>query len=180
MQQPVIEQLHAKPRTRGERGIPKIVASHLDITVDGVVGDYNRYRQEDCGGDPDKAVLLMTAEVLEQLNLEEWPVRPGDLGENILTRGLPYEVLQPGVQLQIGPLTLEVSERSNPCGNLAVLPYVGKERKKEFLQTLRGRRGWYARVLHGGRIESGQPIVVKEELATPLNNDQHSGGQIPC
>ena len=42
-----------------------------------------------------------------------------------------------------------------PCNNLGALEYVGRENRPEFLQTLEGRRGWFARVLTPGTIQDG-------------------------
>ena len=150
----------AKPRTPGQRGLPKPAVSHLTVTVEGALGDYNHYRTEQLPGDRDQAILVMTDEVLEQLRAEGWPVQPGDLGENITVAGVAESALKPGTRLRLGPVELEVSLACDPCTELYVLPYVGQARGPAFIKTMVGRRGWYARVLREGVIAAGTPVEI--------------------
>jgi len=153
-------QLNLKPKEGRARGIPKRAVSQLTITAKGVEGDYNKWRTEKAKGDPDQAVLLLTEELLAQLREEGWPVQPGDLGENLTLAGLSYDGLTPGTVLRLGEVVLQVSKACDPCTVLYTLPYVGVERGPEFLRVMNGRRGWYARVLHGGLVRSGSPVEV--------------------
>ncbi|HTP56350.1 MAG TPA: MOSC domain-containing protein [Thermoplasmata archaeon] len=154
----VVEALHAKPRTPGEHGLPKPSVPRVAVRGDGVEGDYNVYRQEEKHGDPRMAVLLIPAETLEEFRRDGWPVRPGDLGENVTTRGLSYEALAPPGRFEVGRAVLEISKACTPCDNLHLLPYVGPSRGAEFVRTAVGRRGWYARVVREGEIQVGDPI----------------------
>jgi MOSC domain-containing protein YiiM len=153
-------QLSIKPRTPGEPGLPKRAVARLQVTATGAAGDYNDYRTEKMPGDLDQALLLVTDEILAQLQREGWPVRPGDLGENVALTGVPESVMGPGTRLTIGEVTLEVSLACDPCTRLYSLPYVGAERGPAFLRALTKRRGWYARVLRPGEIEQDAPIQV--------------------
>jgi MOSC domain-containing protein YiiM len=155
-----IVQLHIKPREGRARGLPKRAVPRLTITPEGVVGDFNRWRTETAGGDPDQAVLLLNAEILAELQAEDWPVEAGELGENLTVAGLPREALQPGAKVHLGDVVLEVSKACDPCTVLFTLPYVGHERGAAFLRTLRGRRGWFARVLRGGVVYPNTPVEV--------------------
>jgi MOSC domain-containing protein YiiM len=163
-----IAQLHLKPREGRARGLPKRLVPQLSITPAGVDGDFNRWRTEEAGGDPDQAVLLLTEEILTQLRAEGWPVQPGHLGENLTLADLPPDALQPGARVHVGEVVLEVSKPCDPCTVLYGLPYVGIERGPAFLRTLHGRRGWFARVLHGGTVRAGMPLeVTKPSHPTP-------------
>lgn len=153
-----IVRLHRKPREGRSRGIPKRPVDELVITADGVEGDFNRWRTEKAAGDPDQAVLLLAEEVLAELRAEGWPVGPGDLGENLLLAGLPRDALVPGARVRAGAVELEISKRCDPCVVLFGLPYVGQERGPGFVRTLRGRRGWFARVVRGGVVRVGMEI----------------------
>jgi MOSC domain-containing protein YiiM len=153
-----IVRLQRKPREGRSRGIPKRAVDELVITADGVEGDFNRWRTEKAAGDPDQAVLLLSEETLAELNAEGWPVRPGDLGENLLLAGLPADALTPGARVRAGEVELEVSKRCDPCVVLYGLPYVGQERGPAFVRTLRSRRGWFARVVRGGVLRVGMGI----------------------
>ena len=155
-----VVQLHLKPREGRAPGIPKRAVTQLTITPDGVEGDFNRWRTEKLKGDPDQAVLLLSEEILVALRKEGWPVQPGELGENLTLADLPPDALQPGVQVKVGEVVLEVSKACDPCKVLFTLPYVGKKRGPEFLRTMVGRRGWYARVVQSGTVCAGMPVAV--------------------
>src|SRR3990167_1470362 len=116
-----VYQLNVKKETLEERGIPKGAIETLKITKEGCEGDYNRYRTEKKQSDPHKAVMILTKEIIEELNKEGWPIEPGDLGENITLEGIPYEDLQPKTQIKIDKVLLEITQACTPCTNLRVL-----------------------------------------------------------
>lgn len=153
-----VHQINIKPRTRGERGLPKKQVESVLVTKAGLAGDFNVYRQEELSGDPDSAVLLVPLETISQLNAEGWPVRAGDLGENITTQGLSYASFSPGKAFRLGGAVIEISRSCDPCSNLYLLPYVGPSRGPDFLKAMLGRRGWYARVAQEGRVRRGDSI----------------------
>lgn len=153
-------QLHLKPKEGRARGLPKRAVSHLTITPQGVQGDFNRWRTEKASGDPDQAVLLLSEEILADLRSEGWPVQAGELGENLTVADVPPRALQPGARIRVGELLLEVSKACDPCTILYSLPYVGLARGPAFLRTLKGRRGWFARVLQGGTIRPEMAVEV--------------------
>ncbi len=155
-----VQRLSVKPRTPGQRGLPKHAVAGLRITPAGAEGDYNHYRTTKVAGDPNLAILVMTREVIDTLRSEGWPVEAGDLGENLTLAGVPESSLKPGSKIRIGEVLLEVSEPCDPCTELYVLPYVGKDKGPEFVRTLTGRRGWFARVLSPGEIVPGAPVEV--------------------
>jgi MOSC domain-containing protein YiiM len=153
-------QLSVKPKTPGEHGLPKLAESELLIDAGGARGDYNHYRTRTLQGDPDQAMLVLTTEVLDGLRAEGWPVRPGDLGENLTLEGVPEAALRPGTRLRLGAVELEVTRPCEPCSELYTLPYVGPARGPAFLRALTGRRGWYARVSATGRVTLDTPVEL--------------------
>lgn len=155
-----VTRLGVKPQVPGEFGLPKHPVERCQVTVAGLEGDYNGYRARTLQGDPAQAILLLTDEVLRQLNAEGWPVAPGDLGENLTLAGIGESSLGPGARLQAGAVTLEVTLACTPCTELYSLPYVGPERGPAFVRTLRGRRGWYARVLTPGLLRVDDAVEV--------------------
>jgi len=159
-------QINVKPQRKGERGIPKVPVEATSVTRTGAEGDYNVYRQEKKGGDSDSAILLIPIETIRDLNSEGWPVKPGDLGENITTSGIPYSYFAVGKTFALGKAVLQVSRACDPCENLFVLPYVGPSKGPKFLKTMLGRRGWYARVIREGRVKRGDRIE-EEPGSTP-------------
>lgn len=153
--------IFVKPRTPGEYGLPKGSVPAAEVTADGLAGDFNNYRQERLSGDPDSAVMLLTQSVVDELQSAGWPVRPGDLGENLLLEGGRYEDFQPTRDVRIGDrVLLRTSRPCKPCHRLASLPYVGADGEGAFLKAVLHRRGWYARVLFGGPVRVGDAIEL--------------------
>jgi MOSC domain-containing protein YiiM len=95
-----------------------------------------------------RQVLLMDLETLEDLQL-----LPGDVKENITTRGFDVRSLRPGQRLRIGDALLEVTVPCEPCKRM-------EEIRLGLENELRGRRGMLCRVLESGKIRAGDPILV--------------------
>ncbi len=160
--------LSIKPETPGEFGLPKRAVPALVVSAAGAEGDYNRYRAEQLPGDRDQALLLMTDDLLGTLRGEGWPVSPGDFGENLTFAGVPEASLSSGVRIRLGVVEIEVSKACDPCTELYSLPYIGPERGPAFVRALVGRRGWYARVLIGGRLDLETPVeIIREGVIIP-------------
>ncbi|MHA1992139.1 MAG: MOSC domain-containing protein [Candidatus Hodarchaeales archaeon] len=159
-----IIQINVKPKTQNEVGLPKQRVQTAFFSKMNVGSDYNNYRmslsQEKINNRP---VLVYPIELINQLKSEEWPLKPGDLGENITTKGIEYEKLVPGSKYQLGDkVVIEITEACNPCSNLSVLPLIGEEKINEFIKTLVGRRGMFAKVLEEGEVHSMD--LIKEIL----------------
>ena len=151
-----IFQLNKKPETSEEVGLPKIKVEKAEITFEGINGDYNRFRKKKKNNDPDMALMILSTDVIDQLNLEGWPVEAGHLGENLTLTNINYNNLEPDQEYTIGShVKIKISFICDPCSNLKALPYVGENRKTEFIKTLMKRRGWYARVLKPGHLTAG-------------------------
>lgn len=153
-----VRSLHRKPETGSEHGLPKLSVPELHVVRGGVEGDFNRYRHEEQHDEPNQAVLLMTVEMIRTLNAEGWPIHEGDIGENITTEGIPYGEFRVGDRFQAGEAVLEVSKPCTPCNNLELLPYVGPSNGPRFLKLMLDRRGWYASVVHEGRVRTGDRV----------------------
>ncbi len=155
-----VHQLNEKPRTEGEAGIPKQEVKTAKITYWGVGNDFNVYRYTAKNNTPEQSVLLHCKEILDVLKSEGWPVEPGHLGENITIEGIGYGSLREGLKMKIGTATIELTKEATPCNTLSVLPYVGKEKISEFISTMKGRRGWYAKVLEEGEVKKGDEVTI--------------------
>jgi len=135
----------------------KISTNILNVCTEGCVGDYNDYRTKHKKSTNDRAVSIMTKQLLDAFNDEGWPVLAADLGENITIAGdITFEIDE---IYSIGTVMLQITEDIQPCNKLMFLPYVGKENKVDFLNMLKGRRGWYAKVLTEGVIVSGDKVI---------------------
>jgi MOSC domain-containing protein YiiM len=151
--------IFTKNKTEGEHGLPKLKSDRIYVSETGLEGDFNNYRFNSKNNTPNRAVLLYTEDKLLELNDEGWPIKPGDIGENFLISNINYDSLSIGTKVRIGEIELEIAEVCDPCSNLSVLPYVGKDRIKEFIKTMKGRRGWYAKVIKEGSINQGNEVI---------------------
>jgi len=140
------------------RGPQKFATNTLIVGINGCDDDYNDYRTKHKQSTNDRAISLITTGLLDDFNNEEWPILPGDLGENITISGsIRFEI---GGKYSIGNVILQITEDIEPCNKLMFLPYVGRDKKTLFLKMLEGRRGWYAKVLVEGTIVPGDKIKM--------------------
>jgi len=165
-----IYRINIKSNTPGQRGLPKRSVESALVTRMGVGRDFNRHRHEKKGDDPDMALLLLSLETIQELNEEGWPIQPGDIGENITTVGIPYDSFTTGKKYRLGAAEIQISQRCDPCRNLYLLPYVGDEKGPNFLKTMLGRRGWYARVLTEGQIR-------ERDIIDEVAGESHHNGE---
>ncbi len=94
-------------------------------------------------------VLLMDVETLDALDLS-----PGDVRENVATRGIDIAALVEGDQIQLGSeARVVVSHPCDPCAKMEAL-------RPGLQADLEGRRGMLATVAEGGVVLSGDPIIV--------------------
>ncbi len=97
--------------------------------------------------DSSRQILLMEKETLELLKLE-----PGIVKENITTTGIPLMRLKHRDRIRLGSdVILEVTKPCSPCSRM-------EEIRPGLQLELAGRRGILARVVHGGRIATGDRI----------------------
>ena len=158
--EPSVLQINKKLETKKEVGLPKISIDEAKVSLTGIDGDFNRFRSTKKNNDPKMALLVLTSDIINELNNEGWPIKPGDLGENLTLTDIDYRSLAPNQKYAIGSTKIEISFICDPCSNLKALPYVGKEKVNDFIKTLLNRRGWYAKVLKAGRIVKGD--IVKK------------------
>ena len=153
-------QISVKPDTPGEVGLPKMPVDQVWVKKEGLEGDYNRARMKK-GNDPDKAVMIISTDILDQLNQEGWPVKPGDVGENLTITNIDYKKIAAGQKYLIGEAEIEISFICEPCTNLYKLPYIGTQRGPEFMAAIMNRRGWYARVFKEGLVSVGDTFLLQ-------------------
>lgn len=149
-------------------GVPKTPVLFAEINELGIVGDCHRYRDH---GGPDKAILLLASEVINQLRKEEYRVFYGALGENFTTRGLDHRSLRPGQVLSAGETILKLTTPREPC---KTLDRFGRGiRKRIYDREVRllnpmsprwGESGFYAKVLHGGIIAPEAIIEIVDPV----------------
>lgn len=101
-----------------------------------------------------RQVLLVEGETLDTLGL-----KPGEIKENITTRGLGVASLRRGQRMRAGEALLEVTLPCGPCGRMDDI-------RRGLQEELRGRRGILCVVVEGGVIRQGDAITVLEQVET--------------
>jgi MOSC domain-containing protein YiiM len=146
-------------------GVPKRTVPSAEVTRGGIVGD--RWRHPQIHGGPYKAILLITAEGIEELSAQGFPVYPGALGENITTRGLDRRSLRLGQRYRMGEVVIELSEIRVPCSTLNVYGkgiqaamYDAQTRAGDPASPRWGLSGFYASVVREGVIHDGDAISL--------------------
>ncbi len=115
-----------------------------------------------------RQVHLIHAELHEELRDGGFVVAPGQMGENVTTRGIDLLGLPTGARLRLGDeAVVEVTGLRNPC---AQLEQIGPGLMAAVLDrdedgTLIRKAGIMAVVLAGGTIRAGDVIAV--ELPAP-------------
>ncbi|MER2600045.1 MAG: MOSC domain-containing protein [Caldilineales bacterium] len=106
------------------------------------------------GGHPKRNLNIMDEEMLAMLASEGYPAQPGVLGENLVVQGINVSALPAGSHLRIGDSALiEVGKLREPCYKLTALD-------ARMPDTVIGRVGVMARVLHGGIIRVGDSVYT--------------------
>jgi MOSC domain-containing protein YiiM len=96
-----------------------------------------------------RQILLIEEETLGELRLN-----PGQVKENITTRGITLMNLERGQKMQLGEeAVLEITKACTPCGRM-------DEIRSGLQSQLAGRRGVLARALRGGGIRVGDTIKL--------------------
>lgn len=110
-----------------------------------------------------RQVHLIHAELLEELAGKGFEVRAGDLGENILTRGIDLLGLPRGTKLALGTgAVVEITGLRNPCAQIEQFqPGLLKAvlEQDEAGRVIR-KAGVMGVVLSGGEVKPGDVITV--------------------
>ncbi|MGB0920329.1 MAG: MOSC domain-containing protein [Alphaproteobacteria bacterium] len=149
------------------------------IAGEGVAGDAHRGKtvqhlsriKRDPSQPNLRQVHLIPSELLDDLNAKGFDVQPGDLGENISTRGIDLLGLPRGALLHVGDALLQVTGLRNPCRQIEnfrpglLQEVLGQENGK----TVR-KAGIMTIVLKGGVVKAGDDIhiTLPQEPQEPL------------
>lgn len=111
-----------------------------------------------------RQVHLLQAELLDELAREGRPVQPGQMGENVTTRGVDLLGLPAGARLRLGSrAVVEVTGLRNPCAQLDGL-YPGLMQavlSRDAEGGLVRRAGVMAVVVEGGPVGPGDAVEVE-------------------
>jgi MOSC domain-containing protein YiiM len=157
---------------RSKGGVPKReVPPPVMLSAEGIEGDWQRDRRYH--GGPDRAVLMIASEVLDELKSKHYPVYPGSLGENLTVTGLDPAHWRPGQRYRIGDdAEIELTTLRAPCAqiqiygdNIGTELYDRKCRAGDFSSPRWAKGGYYARVTRSGLVNKGAAVRLVSDVA---------------
>ncbi len=134
--------------TSSKKGIVKQEQQRVSLKAGwGIDGDAH-------AGDWHRQVSLLASESIELVREVLPTLQRGAFAENIITRGIALEKLGIGSRIQIGEsAVLEITQIGKECHNS------GCAIKKATGDCIMPREGLFARVIEGGSVAPGDPIV---------------------
>jgi MOSC domain-containing protein YiiM len=133
--------------------------AHLGVTVQ------HRSRLRHHRSDPNlRQVHLIHAELHDELGTAGFPVGPGEMGENVTTRGLDLLGLPTGTVLRLGDeASVELTGLRNPCVQLDRFQpgLMAATLDRDAAGGLRRKAGVMAVVLTGGDVRAGDAVTVE-------------------
>ena len=147
-------------------GVPKHAIPAATLTPAGLEND--RHAHPDIHGGARQAVLLITAEGIEELAAHGYPLTYGSLGENLTTSGIDRRAFGAGQRWKIGQeVVIEITKRRAPCQTLNVY---GPGIQPALFDALAGNgdpsspkwglSGFYASIIQPGVIRPSDEIVL--------------------
>ena len=151
-------------------GLPKRAISGGLIAPLGIEGD--RHAHPGIHGGLRQAILLIAAEVVEELQRRGYPVEFGSLGENLTTRGIDVHDLRLGDRLRAGGALIEITKPRGPCTALDIYgPAIKQEiyeprvKAGDHTSPHWGMSGFYLKVIEPGPVSPGDIIAVVAQIA---------------
>lgn len=144
----VFQPNHRTPSDRLDRFDREPLESAQLVAGHGIEGDRK------AGRNPNRQVNLLSREWVEALGARGYKTGAGEWGEQVVVSGIAVEMLAAGTLLAVGPdAVLEVVKPRSGCVRLEAAQ--GKS-----IEGV-GPIGTLTRVITGGRIAVGDPVVVK-------------------
>jgi MOSC domain-containing protein YiiM len=144
-------------------GVPKLPIREALVTASGLAGDAQRNTR--VHGGPERALCLYSLEAIVQLQSKGHPIYPGSIGENVTIAGLDWPALSLGDRLVLADdVIVEISSYTLPCQNIAAsflhndFSIVSPKRNQSLSRL-------YVRVLQGGLLRVGQPVLWQPAIA---------------
>lgn len=140
---------------RSGGGVPKEPVTEALMGEWGLAGD----RQEDLEnhGGPERAVVIYSLEVIQALQQEGHPIRPGSVGENLTVSGLDWPSIIPGAFLRVGGVKLLVTRYTSPCYKISG-SFLGGNFSRISQKLHPGWSRVSARVVTGGIVRQDDPV----------------------
>jgi len=137
-----------KDAPHAPRGYQRVALQEAHLIADyGIEGDRK-------GGNPKRNLNVMDDITLAELAAEGYPTGVGVLGENLIISGIDLRKLPAGTHLQIGDeAVILLRALREPCEQLTELD-------SRLPSAAIGRVGFMCRVVKGGLIRVGDPVIV--------------------
>jgi MOSC domain-containing protein YiiM len=146
-------------------GVPNRAIARGEVTARGIMGDGWRHRT--IHGIPKRAILLITAEGLDEIQGMGFPVYAGALGENLTTRGVDRRTMRIGQRFRCGTATIRLTEVRYPCYTISIYGkgiqdaiYDLRVMKGDSTSNVWGLSGFYAAVAEPGCVAPGDAIEL--------------------
>jgi MOSC domain-containing protein YiiM len=144
-----------------KRGVARAVCGSLGLEGDG-------HDDERSHGGPNRALCVYALEHYLALQREGHPAFPGSLGENVTLVGLDLGGLAPGDRLAFGTgeerVEIELTAYTTPCKTIAG-SFADRDITRVGQAQHPGMSRLYARVLRGGELRVGEPVVATRPAA---------------
>ena len=111
-----------------------------------------------------RQVHLVHSELFDELQAKGFTVTPGDIGENVTTRGIDLLALPTGTRLRLGDAaTVEITGLRNPCVQLDTFQkgLMAATLDKDADGNLIRKAGIMGVVLVGGEVRPGDAIAIE-------------------
>lgn len=152
--------------SKESRGSIRLIAG-LGVEGDAHMGATVRHRSR-VARDPSqpnlRQVHLIHGELHDELRAAGFAVGPGDMGENVTTRGIEVLDLPTGTRLRLGSdAVVEVTGLRNPCSQLdgfqpgLMAAVLGRDEHGMLVR----KAGVMAIVVAGGIVRPGDPVAVE-------------------
>jgi MOSC domain-containing protein YiiM len=103
-----------------------------------------------------RQVSFLAAESIEGARKQGLQVSFGDFAENIATEGIDWQSIPVGTRLRVGDsVRVEITQIGKECHKKCAIYYQAGD-------CIMPREGIFARVLEGGTIRCGDPIVMMD------------------
>jgi MOSC domain-containing protein YiiM len=146
-------------------GVPNHAVDSGYVAPSGIAGDGWKHPQ--IHGIPKRAILLITAEGLDEIMAMGFPVYNGALGENLTTRGLDRRALRIGQRFRSGGATIQLTELRLPCQTLnrygkgiQAAIYDARAMQGDPSSEVWGLSGFYASVIDPGILRPSDSIAL--------------------
>jgi MOSC domain-containing protein YiiM len=110
-----------------------------------------------------RQVHLLHGELFEELSANGFQIKPGDLGENIVTEGIELLDLPTDTILKIGTVALRITGLRNPCAQIdrfrsgLLKAVLGRDERGNLVR----KAGIMSVVLSGGAVRPGDSIEIE-------------------